>query len=199
MRQDLGLDRLALPIAFDPARLAADLAGLRAIAWTEHFVTAGYEGDWSIIALRQAAGASRLGLTDISDPDCSDYVETAAAAACPYFRQVLRTFACPLLSVRLTRLGPGSTIKEHAHDVDETRVAQVHIPITTNNDVDFRINGGHCPMPAGSVWWFRLSDPHSVSNRGQTDRVLMLVDLVMNDWLAALLTRAAGTVPGRAA
>ena len=54
-------------------------------------------------------------------------------------------------------------------------------------------------MPAGSVWWFRLSDLHSVTNRGQTDRVLMLVDLVMNDWLAALLTRAAGTVPGRAA
>jgi hypothetical protein len=198
MRQDLDSDRLLLPIAFDPALLAADLAGLRAIAWTEHFVTAGYEGDWSIIALRQSA-ASRLGLTDISDPDCSDYVETAAAAACPYFRQVLRSFASPLLSVRLTRLGPGSSIKEHAHDVDETRVAQLHIPIATNNDVDFRINGSRCPMRAGSVWWFRLSDPHSVTNRGQTDRVLMAVDLVMDDWLAALLTRATGTIPNRAA
>lgn len=198
MRQDLGLDRLLLPIAFDPARLAADLAGLRAIAWTEHFVTARYEGDWSIVDLRQAA-APRLGLTDISDPDRSDYVETAAAAACPYFRQVLQTFASPLLSVRLTRLGPGSTIKEHVHDVDESRVAQLHIPITTNNDVDFRINGGRCPMRAGSVWWFRLSDPHSVTNRGQTDRVIMAVDIAMDDWLAALLTRAAGTVPNRAA
>ena len=199
MRQDLGSDRLLLPIAFDATRLAADLVGLRAIAWTEHFVTSGYEGDWSIIALRQAAGASRLGLTDISGPDFSDYLETAAAAACPYFRQVLRTFACPLLGVRLTRLGPGSTIKEHAHDIDETRVAQLHISITTNNDVDFRINGGSCSMPAGSAWWFRPSDPHSVTNRGQTDRILMLVDLVMNDWLAALLTRAADTAPGRAA
>lgn len=134
------------PIAFDPARLAADLAGLHAIAWTEHFVTPSYEGDWSIIALRQAA-TSRLGLMDISDPDCSDYVETAAAAACPYFR----------------------------------------------------LNGSSCPMPAGSAWWFRLADPHSVTNRGQTDRVLMLVDLAMSDWLAALLAQAAGTAAGRAA
>ena len=112
---------------------------------------------------------------------------------------MLRSFACPLLGVRLTRLGPGSTIKDHAHAVDETRVAQVHIPITTNNDVSFRLNGRHCPMPAGSVWWFRLSDPHSVANRGQSERVLMLVDLGMNDWLAGLLARAAGTAADRAA
>jgi hypothetical protein len=65
--------------------------------------------------------------------------------------------------------------------------------------VDFRINGDRCPMRAGSVWWFRLSDPHSVTNRGQTDRVIMAVDIAMDDWLAALLTRAAGTVPNRAA
>lgn len=54
-------------------------------------------------------------------------------------------------------------------------------------------------MPAGSAWWFRLADPHSVTNRGQTDRVLMLVDLAMSDWLAALLAQAAGTAAGRAA
>jgi quercetin dioxygenase-like cupin family protein len=199
MRQDLGLDRLLLPIAFDPVRLAADLAGLRAIAWTEQFVTAGYEGDWSIIALRQSAGAAKLPVTDISDPDRDDFIDTAAAAACPYFRQVLRSFACPLLGVRLMRLGPGSSIKEHSHPVDETRVAQVHIPITTNDGVEFRLNGRPVAMPAGSVWWFRLSAPHSAANHGETDRVHMLVDLVMNDWLAALLAEAEGTAAGRAA
>ena len=198
MRMDLGTDRLLLPIAFDPVRLAADLAGLRGIAWSDHFVTAGYEGDWSIITLRQPSGA-RLSLTDISDPERGDYMDTAAAAACPYFRRVLRTFACPLLSVRLTRLGPGSAIREHSHAVDESRVAQLHIPVTTNEYVDFRLNGRHCPMPAGSVWWFRLSDPHSVINRGQTDRVLMLIDLIANEWLEALLARAAGTPAGQAA
>jgi len=199
MRMELGSDRVLLPITFDPVRLAADLDGLHAIAWTEHFVTAGYEGDWSVIALRQAAEASKLALMEISDPDCSDYVDTAAAAACPYFRHVLRSFACPLLGARLMRLGPGSTIKEHAHAVDESRMAQIHIPITTNEDVDFRVSGSRCVMPAGSAWWFRLSAPDGAVNRGQSDRVHLLVDLGMNDWLAALLARAAGTVGGRAA
>jgi hypothetical protein len=199
MRQDLGSDRLLLPMAFDPARLAADLAGLRGIAWTEHFVTASYEGDWSVIALRQAAGSSKLAIMDVSDPDCGEYVDTAAAAACPYFRQVLRTFACPLLGVRLMRLGPGSAIREHAHQVDERRMAQVHIPITTNDGVEFRLNGSPVAMPAGSAWWFRLAAPHSASNRGETERVHMLVDLAMNDWLEALLAGAQGTTAGRAA
>lgn len=200
MRFHPGSDRLLLPIAFDPVRLAADLAGLHAIAWSEHFVTASYEGDWSIIALRQAAStAAGAPTTDISDPDCSDYLDTAAAAACPYFRQVLRSFACPLLGARLLRLGPGSSIKEHAHAVDDTRVAQVHIPVTTNDDVEFRLDGRPVAMLPGSAWWFRLSAPHSAANRGQTERVHLLVDLAMNDWLRALLARAAGTVAGRAA
>ncbi|MEJ2625872.1 MAG: hypothetical protein P8Z80_15465 [Pseudolabrys sp.] len=48
-------DRLLLPLAFAPARLAADLAALQA-DWTAHFVTRNYDGDWSAVALRAPAG-----------------------------------------------------------------------------------------------------------------------------------------------
>lgn len=50
-------DRLRLPLDFEPAPLAADLARLSASGWTAHFVTQNYDGDWSAIALRAPAGA----------------------------------------------------------------------------------------------------------------------------------------------
>src|SRR3569832_1043955 len=50
-------DRLCLPLAFDPAGLATDLAGHSGIAWTSHFVEQNYQGDWSVIALRAPAAA----------------------------------------------------------------------------------------------------------------------------------------------
>jgi hypothetical protein len=48
-------------------------------------------------------------------------------------------------------------------------------------------------MAAGSSWYLRLSDPHSVANRGLTDRVHLVIDAVVNDWIGALFERAAAT------
>lgn len=186
-------DRLRLPLAFDPAPLEADLARLAAVAWTSHFVKQNYDGDWSVIALRGPAGESHPIRMIYSDPACSDYADTPALDACPYFQAVLGAFACPLHAVRLMRLSPGSVIKEHRdHDLAfEDGMVRVHIPVTTNEGVDFRLNGVRCPMPAGSAWYLRLADPHSVANRGATDRVHLVIDAVVTDWVAALFARAA--------
>lgn len=194
-------DRLRLPLDFDPERLAADLAGLSAATWTAHFVTQNYDGDWSAIALRAPAGARHPVQMIYSDPSCSVFEDTVLLAASPYFRDVLAALACPLRAVRLMRLRPGTRVKEHCdHDLSfENGTVRIHIPVTTNEDVDFRLNGVRCPMPAGSVWYLRLSDRHSVANLGTTDRVHMVIDAAVNGWVAALFERAAGTEAGRAA
>ena len=95
------------------------------------------------------------------------------------------------------RLTPGSLIREHRdHDLSfEDGMVRIHVPVTTNDGVDFRLNGVRCVMPAGSVWYLRLSDPHSVANRGGTDRVHLVIDAAVNDWLGALLERAAAGAP----
>jgi hypothetical protein len=136
-----------------------------------------------------------------SDPGCSDFVDTPVLAGSPYFRQALGTFACPLHSVRLMRLAPGSLIKKH-HENDlsfEQGMVRIHISVVTNDGVDFRLNGARVAMPAGSSWDLRLSDPHSVANRSSNDRVHLVIDAVVNDWVAALFERAAGAASGRAA
>src|SRR3569833_2209238 len=152
-------DRLCLPLAFDPAGLASDLGGLSGIAWTSHFVEQNYQGDWSVIALRAPAAARHPIQMIVSDPSCAEIIDTPARAASPYFRLVLAAFACPLLAVRLMRLAPGSVIKDH-HDHDlsfEQGTVRIHVPVITNEGVDFRLNGSPCRMPAGSAGYLRLS------------------------------------------
>lgn len=185
-------DRLCLDLAFDPARLAADLATVEGRDWIAHFVPQHYEGDWSVLPLRAPAGATHPILQSFPSPSCRDWVDTELLAACSYLREVLVTFRCPLESARLMRLAPGSRIKEH-RDFDlsaEQGVARLHIPVTTNGRVDFRLNGSRVVMAPGSVWYLRLGDPHSVANDGDTARVHLVIDAVVNPWLERRLTAA---------
>jgi hypothetical protein len=90
------------------------------------------------------------------------------------------------------RLAPGSVIKEHTdHDLrfEEGRV-RIHIPILTNPDVEFYLNGLRVVLTAGSCWYLRLSDPHRVANRGKTDRVHLVIDLQVNEWLTEVFRSA---------
>jgi hypothetical protein len=186
-------DRLRLPVAFDPGLLGRDLARLGATGWIEHFVKQNYEGDWSVIPLRAKSGARHPVMMISSDPTAKSFEDLPSLRQCPYFREVLASFECPLGSVRLMRLTPGSLIKEHtdlALSVEEG-TARIHIPVTTNTGVEFLLNRSRIVMEPGSAWYLRLSDPHSVCNKGANDRVHMVIDAVPNDWLIGLLETAA--------
>ena len=185
-------DRLRLPLSFDPDRLVRDLDALASVDWIAHFVKQNYEGDWSVIPLRGVAGAKHPVQMIYSDPTATAFEDTPMLAACPYYREVLGAFRCEVRCVRLMRLTPGSVIKEHDdNDLDvEAGMARVHIPITTNDSVEFELNRRRIVMAPGSAWYLRLSDPHRVANKGTADRVHMVVDLVVDDWLTELLRRA---------
>jgi hypothetical protein len=45
-------------------------------------------------------------------------------------------------------------------------------------------------MAPGSAWYLRLADPHRVVNRGTSDRVHLVIDAVVNDWMLRLLDQA---------
>jgi hypothetical protein len=181
-------DRLQLPLSFDPARLARDLNALSATSWTAHYVQQNYEGDWSVIPLRCAAGETHPIRMIYSDPMATAFVDTPFLEPCPYFRDVIAAFACEVRAVRLMRLGAGSVIREHTDlDLDiESGAARIHVPVVTHPEVDFRLNGSPVEMRAGEAWYLRLSDPHAVANRGPTDRVHLVLDLVADAWLLGL-------------
>ncbi|MEA2946821.1 MAG: hypothetical protein QOI40_2151 [Alphaproteobacteria bacterium] len=194
MRDALGLpDRLKLPVAFDPERMARDLRALGGADWIGHFLTDRFEGDWDVIPLRGPKDAIHPVMMIATTPGTKAFADTEAFAACPYLREIVDSFGADIRAVRLLRLTPGSVLLEHTdHEyTDDDGTVRIHIPVVTNPDVVFLLNGTRVPMEAGSAWVLRLGDPHSVANNGATDRVHMLVDLTMNPRLEALLREAA--------
>lgn len=190
-------DRVRLPLAFDPARLAADLAAFEGDDWIAHFVKQNYEGDWSALPLRAHAGATHPVMMIYSPPDATEFVDTPFLARTPYFAEVIAAFQCPVTCVRLMRLTPGSRIKEHRdHDLAaEEGWARIHVPVTTNAAVEFFVNREPVTMLPGEAWYLRLSDPHSAANLGDEDRVHMVIDVVANDWLTGMLAGTAEAAP----
>ena len=147
-------DRLRLAVRFDPGALGRDLSLLEEGEWVDHFVKQNYEGTWRVLPLRAPAGAVHPIKMIYSDPACDTFVDTPLLARCSYFQQVLAAFQCPLQAVRLMKLTPGSAIKPHTdHDLAPEHLrARLHIPVTTNPDVDFRLNGPAVMMGEGQCW-----------------------------------------------
>lgn len=186
-------DRIRLPLTFDTDRLQADLHALTGTAWIAHHVRQNYDGDWSVLPLRHSAGATHPIMQIHSDPTATEFVDGPLLAHTPYIRGVLAALACPLQAVRLMRLAPGAIIKPH-HDHDlaaEWGSARLHLPIITNDAVEFRLNDVPVAMAPGSLWYLRLADRHSVANRGEIDRVHLVIDCTVNDWLLGQLQRGA--------
>ncbi len=186
-------DRLRLPFEFDPLLLQRDLRTACSDDWIAHFVKQNYEGDWSVIPLRGTAGATHPVMRIFSNPTATEFEDAPVLATCPYFRTVLATFQCPVQAVRLMRLTAGSVIKEHDdNDLSyEDGTVRFHVPVVTNPDVVFEINRRRLIMPEGSAWYLRLSDPHRVANHGSEDRVHLVIDAAVNDWVGAMLEEAA--------
>jgi quercetin dioxygenase-like cupin family protein len=52
-----------------------------------------------------------------------------------------------------------------------------HVVLKTNPNVLFRSGNEWCHMGKGEVWWFDNAKVHEVQNRGDCDRIHMIVDL----------------------
>jgi hypothetical protein len=45
-------------------------------------------------------------------------------------------------------------------------------------------------MAEGECWYLNVNQPHRVENRGSADRVHLVLDCVVDEWLRALFARA---------
>jgi len=175
-----------LPFSFDAQKLQAELANLVESDWQGHFNQAIYEGDWSGAPLRAVPGSHSA---IYSDPTANNWTDTELLSRCTYFQEVLSQFACSLLSVRLLRLAPGASIKEHRDyglglDVGEVRL---HLVVSTNPEAECRIDGTSYHWAVGECWYADFGLPHFFANRGCTERVHLVLDCRINDWLLNLI------------
>jgi hypothetical protein len=172
-----------LPFMFDPARLAGDLRRVEPAEWISHFNKEVYGGQWSGAALRSIKGDPRNLVPTAADS--SLFQDTALLARCPYFRDVLSVFQCLAQSARLLRLHANSNIAEHVDNELEfdDGVVRLHVPIVTSDEVYFYLDGARLAMAPGECWYTNVNLPHSVDNRSAVDRVHLVIDCLVNDWL----------------
>lgn len=183
-----------LPLAFDPNRLHAELKHVAHARWTAHYAPSNYEGDWSVIALRGLGDHIEQAYVD-PIASAAAYRDTPALRACAYLQQVLSAFHCPIASARLLKLSMGSRVREHVdHDLGVgSGWARLHIPLVTHPLVEFYVQDERVIMGEGECWYIDASLPHRLANRSPIDRVHLVFDCLVNDWLRGQL-RAGGYV-----
>ena len=177
-----------LPFTFDSQRLQADVRQFASDEWVPHFNIHNYEGEWSVVPLRAVKGAVSA---IYPDPNATDgYIETEMMSRCKYVPELLKTFECELQTVRFLKLTAGSSIRRH-RDYElgyEDGFIRVHIPVVTSPLVDFVLDDKHLKMNEGEAWYLNVNFHHSVTNGGDTDRVHLVIDCVVNDWIESLFS-----------
>ncbi|HEY2769723.1 MAG TPA: aspartyl/asparaginyl beta-hydroxylase domain-containing protein [Solirubrobacteraceae bacterium] len=188
-------DRIQLPLSFDAAALAAEVEGLPAEAWVPHYNRSVYEGEWGGVALRSVGGRpAQL----YPDPAAQEpFADTELLDRLPAHRSALAQFRCPLQAARLLALAPGAMIKEHTDYMLgwEDGEVRVHVPVITSPQVEFMLAGRHVEMAPGAAWYLNFSMPHSVANHSQRDRIHLVIDCVVDDWLRELMHEAIASAP----
>ena len=133
---------------------------------------------------------------DYADGSWCEWLDTNNLKQSPYITEVVDFFKSKtkVTLVRLLRLEPGAIVKEHT---DPTLGIQVHksvvrltIPIFVNEDVTFYLNQKPVGMGLGECWYLRLTDPHSITNAGDTQRINMSIDMIPNEWVTSQILNA---------
>lgn len=171
--------RVRLPFEFDVDRMQAELADVRDSEWIAHYNPNDHEGAWHLAALSAPAGLQEsiwsCAIPEICQP-------TPLLRRSSYFALLLDEIPVVKTSVRLMRLAPGAVIKEHCDSFGDEEI-RIHVPVTTNPEVDFRFAGEPVSMQKGSCWLLDFRLPHSVANHGPTARTHLVIDAFRNDWV----------------
>lgn len=180
-----------MPFHFDVKKMQEELLQIDNGAWQLHYQKFHYEGDWSAIPLRSVNGdASNIFISPETNPQ---YKNTIFLDKSTYLKEVLSTLKCTLLAVRLLKLNAGAVIKEHK-DADlcyEKGEIRLHIPVVTNEQVEFYLDKEKMLLQEGECWYMNFNLPHSLKNKSNVNRVHLVIDAVVNDWVHELFAQPA--------
>lgn len=173
---------IQFPFYFDVQKLQEDLHKVMTAKWVDHYNQNDYDGKWTSIALMSANGKSDN--IYAFNFDSKEIITTEALSSCLYFKEILNSFLFEKSAVRLLNLSIGAQIKPHIdHCLGyEDGFFRLHIPIITNPDVVFILDGKRLIMNEGECWYINANFTHSVANNGSADRIHLVIDGIRNEW-----------------
>ena len=174
---------LKLPIRFDADALAAEVRALPPAAWTPH--PTGYVGNEAV----------RL-ITPNGEP--TDAIEgpmapTPQLQRCNYVREIMAEIGGVWGRSRFMGLAPGREVPPHI-DINyywRTHL-RIHIPVITNPGVLFTCGDQTVHMAAGECWVFDSFLTHDVQNKGDAQRIHLVLDTVGGGIVPELMDAAEG-------
>ena len=182
---------IQFPLFFDTEKLKKDVQKIINENWTAHYNTKDYTGKWTSIALMSESGKSDQ---IYASPNATEkLVPTEILNSCTYFKEILDSFLFEKTAVRLLQLAVGAEVKPHSDNClgYEDGCFRLHIPIITNSEVEFILDGKRLIMNEGECWYIDANFTHSVANRGTEDRIHLVIDGLRNEWTDALFFKQA--------
>ncbi|MFF5381283.1 aspartyl/asparaginyl beta-hydroxylase domain-containing protein [Pedobacter suwonensis] len=155
--------------------------------WMPHYNTRDYIGNWHVLPLRSPGGNCENPFADLFSDQ--QFENTILLNRLPQTSRLLEELNCEKLSARLLNLRAGSIIKPH-RDMElafEQGEARLHIPIFTNPDVEFYVDEDRVVMNEGDCWYINANINHRVANNGTTDRIHLVIDCKVNEWLTKVI------------
>ncbi len=174
-----------LNLAIDVKPLQEEIKRLNA-EWLPHYQVKHYEGEWEVLALRAPGGNTQSPYAELREGET--FYDTELMQHCPGIKKTLDLFKCEKLAVRLLNLKKDAVIKEHT-DKDlcfEKGEVRMHIPVCTNPQVEFFVDNMQMKMREGECWYVNVNLPHRLGNQGDADRIHLVLDCSVNDWIKAL-------------
>jgi len=185
----LDTEFVRLPLSFDAARLAEEIAQFEESDWRPH--PQGYPGN-SALPLIAAHG-------DPDDDDVKGPMRTTRhMERCPYLRQVLAAFHAVWGRTRLMRLDGNAEATPHCDtNYYWTQHARVHVPIVTGDNVRFLCGDASVHMAAGEAWIFDTWRVHNVINPYPARRIHLVADTIGSSAFWDLVARGRSGAPPR--
>lgn len=182
---------IKFPLKFDIEKLQNDVEKILKKNWVNHYNSNDYSGEWSSIALLSKGGKSdNINAFSIGNEKVS---YTEVIDTCDYLKDVIDGFLFEKTTVRLLRLGAGAYIKPHTDNClgYEDGCFRIHIPVITNPDVEFILDNQRLLLNEGECWYIDANFTHSVANKGNKDRVHLVIDGIRNEWTDELFFKEA--------
>lgn len=178
--EDQLVRHIKFPLRFDVQKLQADVRKLLQNDWIAHYNQNDYEGNWNSLSLFSSDGKSAT----IYAMPSAGLIPTEILADCPYFQQILDGLLFTKTAARLLKLEVGAEIKPHTDNClgYEDGTFRLHIPVITNPDVHFILDNERLVMGEGECWYINANFTHSVANKGEQDRIHLVIDGERNAW-----------------
>jgi hypothetical protein len=174
-------------LQFGPHRLTTEHRRLKGYPWIRNPSSMLHDNTCFALPLFAVSGVMEKMITKEGE-----FRPTPALLETQSFKQVIDFFRCPLKRVRFLLLKAGASIHEHADEAfyGDQETINIHIPFLTNPTVQFVVGGGQFHMQPGECWCIDTLQPHSVSNRGSTDRIHLMIHCMVNPFITELLAYA---------